>query len=170
MVNELAPSTKQFSEALPNLTVSFSVLNEFFNELAYNPGPSKAGFLFFLDWGNHNLNSVLSTADAHGPIGRTLVYFNCEIIKIFKGVEEVNPTVKLLLGLLKPPTKQECINQHLLTPAGLPITASARGTSKLKSGSGLFAGLSQRPFASGTAKKKPAGTKASTATTTAGRG
>jgi phospholipid/cholesterol/gamma-HCH transport system substrate-binding protein len=170
VVNELAPSTKQFSKALPHLAVSFSVLNEFFNELAYNPGPSKAGFLFFLDWGNHNLNSVLSTADAHGPVGRTLVYFNCEIIKIFKGVEEVNPTVKLLLGLLKPPTKQECINQHLLTPAGLPITASARGKSKLKSGSGLFAGLSQGPFASHTAKKKPAGTKASTATTTAGGG
>ena len=27
--------------------MSFSVLNELFNELAYNPGPNKAGFLFF---------------------------------------------------------------------------------------------------------------------------
>jgi phospholipid/cholesterol/gamma-HCH transport system substrate-binding protein len=169
-VNELGPSTQALTESFPKLASSFSVLNEFFNELAYNPGPSKAGFLFFLDWGNHNLNSVLSTADAHGPVGRTLVYFNCEIIKIFKGVEEVNPTVKLLLGLLKPPTKQECINQHLLTPAGLPITASARGKSSVKPGSGLFAGLSQSPFASRAAKKKPAGTKASKATTTGGNG
>jgi phospholipid/cholesterol/gamma-HCH transport system substrate-binding protein len=147
VVNELAPSTKRFSTALPKLAVSFSVLNEFFNELAYNPGPSRGGFLFFLDWGSHNLNSVLSTADAHGPLGRTLVYFNCGIVKIFKSAEEVNSTVKLLLGLLKPPTKQECIAQHLLTPSGLPITAGARSRAKLPTGSGLFAGLAQDPFA-----------------------
>jgi phospholipid/cholesterol/gamma-HCH transport system substrate-binding protein len=159
VVNELQPSTKQFSAALPKLSVSFSVLNEFFNELAYNPGPSKAGFLFFLDWGNHNLNSVLSTADAHGPVGRTIVYFNCEIIKIFKGVESVNPSVKLLLGLLKPPTKEECIAQHLLTPSGLPITASARSRAKVPSGGGLFSSLSQTPFSShkGSRKKTKAG-------------
>ncbi len=86
VVNELGPSTKQFGEALPKLTSSFSVFNEFFNEIAYNPGPSKGGFLFFLDWGNHDLNSVLSTADANGALGRTLVYFNCEVLKLFKGV------------------------------------------------------------------------------------
>jgi phospholipid/cholesterol/gamma-HCH transport system substrate-binding protein len=148
VVNELQPSTKQFSAALPKLSVSFSVLNEFFNELAYNPGPSKAGFLFFLDWGNHNLNSVLSTADAHGPVGRTIVYFNCEIIKLFKAVESVNPSVKVLLGLLKPPTKEECIAQHLLTSSGLPITASARARAKVPSGGGLFSSLSQTPFSS----------------------
>jgi phospholipid/cholesterol/gamma-HCH transport system substrate-binding protein len=147
VINELQPATKQFAVALPKLSVSFSVLNEFFNELAYNPGPSKGGFLFFLDWGNHDFNSVLSTADAHGPVGRTLVYFNCEIVKLFKSVSEVNPSVNLLLGLLKPPTKQECIAQHLLTPTGLPITASARTPAKLPTGGGVFSGLSQRPFA-----------------------
>jgi phospholipid/cholesterol/gamma-HCH transport system substrate-binding protein len=146
VINELQPATKQFAVALPKLSVSFSVLNEFFNELAYNPGPSKGGFLFFLDWGNHNLNSVLSTADAHGPLGRTIVYFNCEIIKIFKGVESVNPSVKVLLGLLKPPTKEECIAEHLLTPSGLPITASARTHAKLPTNSGVFSGLAASPF------------------------
>jgi phospholipid/cholesterol/gamma-HCH transport system substrate-binding protein len=146
VVNELQPSTKQFAVALPKLAVSFSVLNEFFNELAYNPGPSKGGFLFFLDWGNHNLNSVLSTADAHGPLGRTLIYFNCEVIKIFKGVESVNPSIKVLLGLLRPPTKEECIAQHLLTPSGLPIAASARSHAKLPINSGAFSGLSPSPF------------------------
>ena len=64
------------------------MLNEFFNELAYNPGPSKGGFLFFLDWGNHNLNSVVSSADATRP-GRaqrscTSTAKSC---KLFKGVE-----------------------------------------------------------------------------------
>ncbi len=70
VVNELGPTTQKLSKALPKLASSFSVLNEFFNELAYNPGPSKGGFLFFLDWGNHDLNSVLSTAEAHGVARR----------------------------------------------------------------------------------------------------
>jgi phospholipid/cholesterol/gamma-HCH transport system substrate-binding protein len=146
VVNELQPSVKQFSVALPKLSASFSVLNEFFNELAYNPGPSKGGFLFFLDWDNHNINSVLSTADAHGPLGRTVVYFNCNVVKFFKGVSEINPTVNLLVGLLKPPTKQECINLKLLTPTGEVITSSLR-THPIKSGTGgAFAGLAQSPF------------------------
>jgi phospholipid/cholesterol/gamma-HCH transport system substrate-binding protein len=137
VVNELGPSTKPFAESLPKLSVSFQVLNEFFNELAYNPGASKGGFLFFLDWGNHDLNSAVSSADAQGTLGRTLVYFNCELLKVLKGVSEVNPNVHLLVNLLRPPTKQECISQGLLTPAGLPITSSLRGHAK-GSGGGIF--------------------------------
>jgi phospholipid/cholesterol/gamma-HCH transport system substrate-binding protein len=119
VVNELGPTTEDLGQALPKLAAAFSVLNEFFNEIAYNPGPSKGGFLFFLDWGNHDLNSVLSTADANGVLGRTLVYFNCLVLPIFKGASEINPTVNLLVTLLKPPTKQECIKE------GLPVTAAA---------------------------------------------
>ncbi len=63
-INELGPSTKAIGEAFPKLATSFSVLNEFFNELAYNPGRNKAGFDFFLAWANHDLNSVVSNADA----------------------------------------------------------------------------------------------------------
>ena len=113
VVNELAPSTEKLALAFPKLTVSFGVLNEFFNELAYNPGPKKGGFLFFLDWGNHDLNSVVSSADANGPLGRSLVYFNCEVLPILKGVSEVNPTVKLLVSLLNPPTEGECVAEGL---------------------------------------------------------
>jgi phospholipid/cholesterol/gamma-HCH transport system substrate-binding protein len=145
VVNELGPSTKPFAEALPKLSVSFSVLNEFFNELAYNPGASKAGFLFFLDWGNHDLNSVVSSADANGPLGRTLIYFNCELLKLLKGVSEVNPNVNLLISLLKPPTKEECIREGLLNTQGLPITsASLHGKSKVSSSHG---GSLSNPFA-----------------------
>ncbi len=140
VVDELGPTTQKLGEALPKLAASFSVLNEFFNELAYNPGPSKGGFLFFLDWGNHDLNSVLSTAEANGVLGRSLVYFNCEILRLLKGAGEVNPTVNLLVGLLKPPTKEECIKE------GIPVTgASERGHTKAPAG-GLFSGLDQHPF------------------------
>ena len=127
-INALAPDTKDLAEAFPDLATSFSVLNEFFNELAYNPGPSKGGFLFFADWGAHDLNSVVSTADAEGAFGRTLVYFNCKILPIFKGASEVNPTVNLLVGLLKPPTEAECKSEGILKSA--TITASDRGRAK----------------------------------------
>jgi phospholipid/cholesterol/gamma-HCH transport system substrate-binding protein len=146
VVNELQPSLKQFSVALPKLSVSFSVLNEFFNELAYNPGANKAGFLFFLDWANHNLNSVLSTADAHGPIGRTVVYLNCEVLRLLKSVGVVNPTVNLLVGLLRPPSKEECIARGLLNSKGEAITSSLRGHAITPKAGGAFAGLSQDPF------------------------
>ena len=124
VVNELGPTTENLSKALPKLAASFSVLNEFFNEIAYNPGPSKGGFLFFLDWGNHDLNSVLSTAEAHGVLGRGLIYFNCEILSIpERRRRNGNPTVNLLVGLLKPPTKEECIKE------GIPIRATGGAAS-----------------------------------------
>ena len=84
IVNQLNPSLKELGEAFPGLEKSFSVFNEFFNELAYNPGPNQGGFLFFLDWANHDLNSVLSTADAHGPVGRTVPISNCEVLPLSK--------------------------------------------------------------------------------------
>jgi phospholipid/cholesterol/gamma-HCH transport system substrate-binding protein len=143
IVNELGPTTQELSQALPKLASSFTVLNEFFNEIAYNPGPSKGGFLFFLDWGNHDLNSVLSTAEAHGALGRTLVYFNCKILNILKAAGKINPTVNLLVELLKPPTKQACEEQ------GIKVTeaaaASERGHTKTPAG-GLFSSLDQHPF------------------------
>ncbi len=145
VVNELGPTTQKLGEALPKLAASFSVLNEFFNEIAYNPGPSKGGFLFFLDWGNHDLNSVLSTADAHGVLGRSVIYFNCEILKIFKSVESVNTNVALLLGLLKPPTKEECISQGILKAGSSAGATSARARAKAPA-SGPFASLDQHPF------------------------
>jgi phospholipid/cholesterol/gamma-HCH transport system substrate-binding protein len=141
VVNELGPTTENLSKALPKLAASFSVLNEFFNEIAYNPGPSKGGFLFFLDWGNHDLNSVLSTAEAHGVLGRGLIYFNCKILTLLKGAGEVNPTVNLLVGLLKPPTKEECIREGISTQ----VTASAHVRGKTPA-TGPFSSLGQHPF------------------------
>ena len=113
-VNELAPSTTALAEAFPKLTSAFSVVNEFFNELGYNPGKGKTGFDFFLAWANHDLNSVVSNADARGTVGRSLIYFNCKILPILTGVAEVNENVSLLIGLLRPPGKQECESLGLI--------------------------------------------------------
>src|SRR5450759_4473579 len=127
VVNQLEPSIKELGEAFPGLQSSFSVFNEFFNELAYNPGSKQGGFMFFLLWANHDLNSVLSTADAHGPLGRTLVYLNCEVLPFLQGAGEVNPTVRLLVALLNPPSAAEC--QALgLTKGATGGTATVKAT------------------------------------------
>jgi phospholipid/cholesterol/gamma-HCH transport system substrate-binding protein len=119
VLKKVTPATKQFDEALPKLQSSFAVINEFFNELAYNPSPKQAGFLFFLLWADHDFNSAVSSADANGPVGRTLLYLNCEVASILGGIAEVNPDVRLLIGLLKPPERAEC------EAKGLPVAGSA---------------------------------------------
>jgi phospholipid/cholesterol/gamma-HCH transport system substrate-binding protein len=149
VINELQPDTQQLAEAFPHLASTFSVLNEFFNELAFNPGPNKAGFLFFVDWANHNLNSVLSSADAHGAVGRVLVYLNCKILPILNGVASINPTVNLLVGLLKPPTSAECASQGILNAAG--VATSERGRRTKAPAGGLFSGLETQVFGRQTA-------------------
>ena len=89
------------------------MFNEFFNELAYNPGSNQGGFLFFLDWANHDLNSVVSTADAHGPLGRSLAYFNCERrADPERRSGKSTPRSSCSLGLLNPPTGAACRRRH----------------------------------------------------------
>jgi phospholipid/cholesterol/gamma-HCH transport system substrate-binding protein len=138
VVNLLQPDTKELTAAFPKLASSFGVLNELFNEFAYNPGSTKGGFLFYVDWANHDFNSVVSSADAHGPLGNTLAYFNCNVVPILKGAGEVNPTVRLLLGLLNPPTGSAC------AAGATAKTASARGGST--SSTGLLGGLTDNAF------------------------
>ena len=153
-VNKLAPSTEGLGEAIPKLATSFKVLNEFFNELAYNPGKSQGGFLFFVPWANHNLNSVVSTSDANGPVGRSILYLNCNILPILTSVGEVNPNVNLVIGLLKPPTKAECESQGITKVAA--TAASARAKSHT-SAHGILGGFQTSPFASSATSGKSGG-------------
>lgn len=135
VINKIQPSSQALAEASPNLATSFQVFNEFFNEIAYNPGPNQGGFLFFLDWANHNFNSVVSTADANGTLGHTLLYFNCKIVPILKAAGQVNPTVRLILGLLNPPSPESKLSSgapacpaNTSTTAATATAASAHGS------------------------------------------
>jgi phospholipid/cholesterol/gamma-HCH transport system substrate-binding protein len=140
VINQIGPATKELSESFPKLASTFTVLNELFNEFAYNPGSKQGGFLFFLDWANHDFNSAVSTADAHGPLGHTLAYFNCNVVPILKGVAEVNPTARLLLGLLNAPTGAECSSS-----ASVKVASAARAGATTSS-TGLLDGLTGGAF------------------------
>ncbi len=144
-INALGPSTKELAESFPKLTASFSVLNELFNELAYNPSRSRPSFGFFAAWAAHNLNSVVSSADAHGPVGRTLLYLNCELLPLLAPAATINPTVNITVGLLNPPTRAACKSAGILKGQ---TTASAHGHAKAPTG-GPFSGLSSNLFGAG---------------------
>ena len=144
VVKEIRPDTEQLAEAFPKLAGSFSVINEFFNELAFNPSQKQAGFLFFLDWDNHDLNSVLSSAEASGAVGRGLTYLNCNVAPILKGVSEINPTVNLLVGLLNPPNEAACKAAGILNTK-TAAAASVHVQPKVPAG-GLFSGLDSHVF------------------------
>lgn len=166
-VNELAPSTEDLAAAFPHLTSTFSVINEFFNELGYNPGKGKAGFDFFLAWANHDLNSVVSNADARGTVGRSLIYFNCEILPILNGVAEVNENVSVLVGLLRPPTKQECISLGLKTGGSTTSTGRASARTGTKT-STPFGNLGSTPFGQSASTKRAAAAKKQAHTASSG--
>ncbi len=141
-VNSLQPSLKGLAASFPHLATSFSVLNELFNELAYNPGKTRPSFGFFAAWAAHNLNSVVSSADAHGVLARSLTYLNCGVLPLLAPAGTINPTVNIIVGLINPPTKAACQAAGILKSA---TVASAAHASK-QSTAGPFSGLSQDPF------------------------
>lgn len=127
----LAPAATSLNAATPDLTSAFGVLSEFLNELAYEPSAAQPGFLFYLDWANHNLNSLLSSGDAQGPTRQGLLLFNCPTLQLLQGVEKINPTVHLLLGLLNPPpVSTVCAGQ---TNTGI-VTLSKRAATGARGG------------------------------------
>ncbi len=166
-LNQLGPSTKQLAESFPKLTSSFAVLNEFFNEIAYNPGRNRGGFLFFLDWDSHNLNSVVSSADAHGVLGRTLLYLNCEVLPLLAPAASINPTVNIIVGLLNPPTRAGCQSAGILKGG---TAAAERKPAGANGGGGLFSGLGADPFGTNSSTGTGSSTAAGAAHATSGAG
>jgi phospholipid/cholesterol/gamma-HCH transport system substrate-binding protein len=63
-------------------------------ELAYNPPGNDEGILFWLSFAAHNANSVYSSEDAHGGIGRSIVLVNCSSL----GITGIAPILKALTG------------------------------------------------------------------------
>jgi phospholipid/cholesterol/gamma-HCH transport system substrate-binding protein len=142
VLEQLQPSLKDLSQSSPQLTTAFTVINELFNELGYNPGPSQGGFLFFLDWANHDLNSMVGQGDAHGAEGQALLYFNCNLVPLLHQVAAADPTAGLILGLLNPPTTAQCA-------AALAPTSSAAKAASLRTGVSPGALLADRVFGQG---------------------
>ena len=94
LASQLPPITSNLKASLPPLTASFKVLNYVTNELAYNPGGKNQGFLYWLAWFAHNLNSFVSTSDANGSVWRGLLIVSCGSLK----ATAAGPLLETLLG------------------------------------------------------------------------
>jgi phospholipid/cholesterol/gamma-HCH transport system substrate-binding protein len=105
LVRNLRPASEQLAQATPNLTRSFTVLNHFFNLLAFNPGgretPSanrQEGYLFWLAWAQHMGIQLFSSSDAHGVLRPITLAAPCNSInQIIAGRPELE-----FLGSLTP--------------------------------------------------------------------
>jgi len=105
--DDLVPAVDDLIPFTESATHAFDYFNQFLNAMAYNPGKKQGGFLFFAAWASHNLNSVFSMQDATGATGRGLLLLECKSRKVLDGVAEVNATARLLLSLLRPPTREQ---------------------------------------------------------------
>jgi phospholipid/cholesterol/gamma-HCH transport system substrate-binding protein len=77
----------------PDLTASLKVLNELFNELAYNPAGKEEGYLFWTAWANHAGMSVFGSQDAHGPIRHGNFLVSCSTLTTLNAVAQANPAL-----------------------------------------------------------------------------
>jgi hypothetical protein len=64
-------------DAAPPLTGVGQTLNYLLNELAFVPGGDDQGYLFWLAWFMHNMNSAITTGDANGAIVRAAIVVAC---------------------------------------------------------------------------------------------
>jgi phospholipid/cholesterol/gamma-HCH transport system substrate-binding protein len=108
-VRELRPAARDLAAAAPDLDRSFSVVNQLLDMLAYNPPGKEEGYLFWVAWANHIGNQLFTTQDAHGPIRRGLFITTCQDVPVLNQVEQSNPLLGVLTGLLNLP-KQNCPN------------------------------------------------------------
>jgi phospholipid/cholesterol/gamma-HCH transport system substrate-binding protein len=94
LASQLSSISTNLGKALPPLTATFKILNYVTNEVAYNPGGKNPGFLYWLAWFAHNADSFISTADANGPVWRTLLLTDCASLRGFS----FGPLLQALLG------------------------------------------------------------------------
>jgi phospholipid/cholesterol/gamma-HCH transport system substrate-binding protein len=104
LVRELRPAAGNLVEAEPGLTRTFTVLNRFFNMLAYNKDgrepPEKRdrdeGYLFYFGWLGHQVNNLFRNQDAHGPGRPITTGGTCAVLSQSIGEQ---PELEALLGL-----------------------------------------------------------------------
>ncbi len=94
LAGQLSSVATGLKTAVPELVRSFKVLHYVTNEIAYNGGHGNPGFLYWLAWFAHNVDSFVGNRDANGPAWRSLILTDCASLKTFS----VGPLLQALLG------------------------------------------------------------------------
>lgn len=107
-IRTLNDAATGLAETTPALESGFGDLNILFNELAYNPpGASEEGYLFWVSWLNHNVNSLSSLQDAGGPLLRGILMITCGNTRLSEQVASQRPFLRLLYDTTLVPTASE---------------------------------------------------------------
>lgn len=77
LARSLGRATPRLSALSPDMASVLQALRYTVNELAYNPPGTNEGFLFWGSWFFHNWQSLVSTEDAHGMLGRATFMTSC---------------------------------------------------------------------------------------------
>lgn len=89
LADDLRPSVRNLSAVTPALSDAFRVLTYTTNAIAYNPPGSDEGFVHWLAWFTHNINSFTSTQDAQGAVWRGLGLFDCTFATSQAGLDQL---------------------------------------------------------------------------------
>ena len=101
---DLGALTPDLVRVTPFLSSAFRVLTYTVNELAFNPPGDDEGLLYWLAWSAHNVNSVVSTGDAHGGTARAVALFDCGTVL---DQPQLAPLAAAVLGSALPTCPQE---------------------------------------------------------------
>jgi hypothetical protein len=74
---ELPGLTRDLVKEVPALENSFRVVAYVVNEIAYNGGGNNPGFLYWLAWAAHDVDSALSFSDSQGASARGIAGLSC---------------------------------------------------------------------------------------------
>jgi phospholipid/cholesterol/gamma-HCH transport system substrate-binding protein len=105
-VDALRPALGNLAKVTPQLATSFSVLNKFFNALAYKPSVGEST-LFYALWLNHIGASVYSNQDANGPIRRGVILTDCVAAGALENVAKLDAQLGTLIALTNFPNSAQ---------------------------------------------------------------
>ncbi len=104
LAKTLAPAAVNLKKATPALARSIGVLNQLFDELAYQPKGSQQGYLFWGSWLAHITDSLTAAQDANGPTLQGLFMGTCGELSYFEQqLQPSSPPLGAILDLLNAP-------------------------------------------------------------------
>ncbi|MGH2877545.1 MAG: MlaD family protein [Solirubrobacteraceae bacterium] len=104
LARTLVPAGKKLKTAIPALSQSVGVLNTLFDELAHRPGGGQQSYLFWGSWLAHEVDSLVSTQDANGPVIQGIFMGTCAQLNFFENQLQVNSQpLGVILDLLNAP-------------------------------------------------------------------
>jgi phospholipid/cholesterol/gamma-HCH transport system substrate-binding protein len=129
-VRDVKRGSQPLNESVTALDGSFTELNQVLNALAYNPPGEREGYLFYLAWVNHNLNSTALLQDGLGPMQRSLLTYTCFTSFLADNAVATRPDLKTARDLVRLPTTAEiCPPPWGSAPAAATADGSTNGDS-----------------------------------------